>query len=79
VRGARRYDKGRRANFIQVFGSNWLYYFIPMHFEEDRHLIDEACGLVDSFTHQPPDTQLLAGDGQEPECACVPEPEVACV
>jgi hypothetical protein len=77
--GARRYDKGRRANFTQVFGSWWPYYFIPMHFEEDRHLIDEACGLVDSSTRLPPHSQLLAGDGEEPDCPCVPEPEVACV
>jgi len=74
-----RYDKGRRANFTQVFGSWWPYYFIPMHFEEDRHLIDEACGLVDSSTRLPPHSQLLAGDGEEPDCPCVPEPEVACV
>jgi len=43
-----RYDLGRQKNFEQVFGSKVLYWFVPMHFAEDAHLVESACGLVDS-------------------------------
>lgn len=43
-----RYDLGRRKNFEQVFGAKVWHWLLPMHFEDDKHLVDAACGLVDN-------------------------------
>jgi len=42
-----RYDLGRRKNFEQVFGDTVWHWPIPMHFDDDKELLDIACGLSD--------------------------------
>eukprot|EP00240_Pyramimonas_obovata_P006463 CAMPEP_0118935334 /NCGR_PEP_ID=MMETSP1169-20130426/15449_1 /TAXON_ID=36882 /ORGANISM="Pyramimonas obovata, Strain CCMP722" /LENGTH=308 /DNA_ID=CAMNT_0006878353 /DNA_START=291 /DNA_END=1217 /DNA_ORIENTATION=- len=45
-----RYDLGRRKNFEQVFGETVWHWPLPMHFEDDKELLDVACGLSDGQT-----------------------------
>lgn len=61
-----RYDLGRRKNFEQVFGETMWHWPFPMHFEDDKELLDIACGLSDGQT-----APLTSKEHQHDEkCSC---------
>jgi hypothetical protein len=62
-----RYDLGRRKNFEQVFGARIWHWFFPMHFEEDKPLMEAACGLIEASASTPLNRDSPPSDNYTPD------------